>query len=77
MDEVATTAIPITVRLHPKYWRFCNFFLSNNFEKSIVVTIADPLKIRKVDPAIKFNPIICSIDVNTSDMAGMMNIFEL
>jgi hypothetical protein len=75
MYPLAPTIIsPITAQVHPIQCLSSTFIANRSFEKIAVVTILDPLNIRKVDPEIKLRPMNCKVEEQASANAGRKKI---
>lgn len=65
---------PITAQEQPIQCLISTFISNRSLEKMAVVTILEPLNMRKVEPEIKLSPMNCNVDEHASANAGMKKI---
>lgn len=75
MYPLAPTIIrPITAQVHPIQCLSSTFMSNRSLEKMAVVTMLEPLNMRKVEPEMKLRPMNCKVEEQASDNAGMKKI---
>lgn len=69
-----TTISPMIAQVQPIQCLSSTRMLKSSLEKMAVVTMLEPLNMRKVEPEIKLSPMNCKVEEHASARAGIKKI---